>query len=201
MLYEEFDHLTETLTGAIKDYYKTRLVSLVLFGSCSRRTQHFNSDVDLLIILTESSRGKISRMNELMEHLDSHLEEDFKKLTRNNIHTEISPVIKTKKEIEQGHLLLYEMTESCKILFDPTLFMTHFLTELKDKMKKAGVKKTSKGYWIVNKELAHECVKGMLLCQGINVPKFQNPCVETGNYLFMETTIAKYVLQIAESVI
>lgn len=160
MLYEEFDHLIEKTTEVIKDYYKTRLVSLVLFGSCSRRTQHFNSDVDLLVILSESTRGKMSRLNELMDHIDNHLEEDFKKLTKSNIHSEISPVIKTQKEIEQGHLLLYEMTESCKILYDPTLFITNFLKEMKEKMKIAGVKKTSKGYWIMPSDIFLHTEKG-----------------------------------------
>jgi predicted nucleotidyltransferase len=160
MLHEGFDQLIEKTTEVIKDYYKSRLVSLVLFGSCSRRTQHFNSDIDLLIILSESAKGKMSRQEEFIENIDNKLEEDFKKLTQSNIHTEISPVIKTQQEIEHGHLLLYEMTESCKILFDPTLFMTHFLTEMKEKMKKAGVKKTSKGYWIMPSDIFLHTAKG-----------------------------------------
>jgi len=153
MLYEEFDHLIETATEVIKEYYKTRLVSVVLFGSCSRRTQHYNSDIDLLLILSESFQGKMARLNEFMDHIDIRLEDALKKLSESHIHTEISPIIKTQKEIEQGHLLLYEMTESCKILYDPTHFITNFLETMKEKMKVAGVKKTSKGYWIMPSDI------------------------------------------------
>lgn len=159
-MYEEFDNLIEKTTEVIKDYYKDRLVSLVLFGSCSRRTQHFYSDIDMLIILSESPKGKMFRLSEFMENIENLLEEDFKKQTKNNIHTEISPVIKTKQEIEQGHLLLYEMTECCKILYDPSQFMTHLLDEMKEKMKLAGVKKTSQGYWIMPSDIFSHSEKG-----------------------------------------
>jgi len=153
MLLEEFDCLIEKTAETIKEHYKTRLVAIVLFGSCSRRTQHYHSDIDMLIILSECEKGKMARQTEFIENIDNKLEEDFNKLTQSNIHTKISPVVKTKNEIEQGHLLLYEMTECCQIMYDPTLFMTHFLDEMKEKMKLAGVKKTSQGYWIMPEDI------------------------------------------------
>jgi uncharacterized protein len=159
MLYEKFEQFIEKAAEIIKECYGTRLISIILFGSCSRNTQHYDSDIDLLIILSEASQGRLSRQEEFIDHIDTKLEEDVKNLAAYNIHTEISPVIKTQKELEEGHLLLYEMTESCKILYDPQLFMTKFLEAMKVKMNQAGVKKTDKGYWIMPSDIFSPTIK------------------------------------------
>lgn len=160
MLYEKFDQLIEKASEIIRDYYGSRLVSIVLFGSCSRKTQHHCSDIDLLLILSDAPKGKLSRLGEFVDHIDNQLEEFVKNLTEWNIHPEISPVIKTPKEVENGNLLFYEMTESCKILYDPELFMTNFLEEMKVKIKQAGVTKTNKGYWVMPHDIFSQTTKG-----------------------------------------
>lgn len=149
MLYEKFDELIKRATEVIKNYYGSNLVSLVLFGSCSRKTQHYHSDIDLLIILSDSTKGKMVRLDEFMENIDNQLESELMLLKSQGIITDFSPIIKTQQEIKKGHLLLYEMTESCQILFDKNKFMTNFLSEMKEKMKLSGVIKNNHGHWIM----------------------------------------------------
>ncbi len=66
MLKEKYQELTELLLKEIKEFYKDRLVSVVLFGSVARETQRFDSDIDILLVIKDLPRGRLNRVLEFL---------------------------------------------------------------------------------------------------------------------------------------
>lgn len=152
---EEFGRFIRLLIEKIKDFYGERLVSVVLYGSQARETQRPDSDIDLLIILSDAPRGRQARIDEFLL-LEEKLEPELAKLQRKEIFTFISPVIKTRDEISRGSPLLIDMTEDARILYDQGGFMQKLLDDFRERLKKLGAKRVWLGsgwYWILKPDL------------------------------------------------
>ena len=147
----EYQKLIQELLVRIKDYYAERLISVAIFGSVARGTFRPDSDIDLLIVARDLPRGRRSRLEEFLAHIELPLEETFQKIST-EIAPEISPVIKTPEEVKLGSPLFLDMLEEVLILYDREDFLTQYLENLRQKLKCLGAKRVFLGegwYWVL----------------------------------------------------
>ena len=149
MLKERFEELERMLLSEIRSHYGKGLVSVV-FGSVARKTQTFESDLDMLIIADQLPQGRGKRIGEF-EIIDEKIE-PFLKLLRNEegINTYISAIIKSPEEAEKGSPLFLDMVEDSRMLFDRNGFFKGVLERLRERLRKSGAKRIWRGnawYW------------------------------------------------------
>jgi len=152
MLKREFEKLKKAILREVKQYYKTRLVSCIIFGSVARGTPTNYSDIDLLIIAEKLPRGRVKRIREF-EKIEDRLLNLLSKLVKLGIHTCISPVIKSRDEVEFGSPLFLDMIDDRVVLFDRNNFFKKKVNSLKKKLKNTGAKRVKKEnywYWILD---------------------------------------------------
>ncbi|MCL6564701.1 MAG: nucleotidyltransferase domain-containing protein, partial [Firmicutes bacterium] len=90
-LHEGFDKLTEALAEAAQAIWGPRLKALAVFGSVGRGTPRFDSDLDVLVVLSDLPGGRLARA-EVGQALEESLSPVIEKLEQDGIFTELSLV-------------------------------------------------------------------------------------------------------------
>jgi hypothetical protein len=135
--------LLNRLTSLCKERYGERLISLAVFGSVGRGTPRPDSDIDLLLVIKDLPVGRIARVKEF-----AAIETTLGMAIKGRI--ELSPVFKTPEEIANGSLLLLDMVEDARVLFDSDDFFKNALKNLKERLQKMGARRIWQGnvwYW------------------------------------------------------
>ncbi len=151
MLREQFRKLEEKLLDGICAFYGERLISIVLFGSVARETPNFYSDVDILIIAKDLPQGRIPRIREF-EKIEEQIAPLLDSLRREGIQTEISAILKSPNEAEQGSPLFLDMVEDGRILFDRDGFFSALLRQLCNRLRILGARRIWRGdawHWVL----------------------------------------------------
>lgn len=149
MLKEKFDLIQRKLLLEIKNLYKDRLVSVVIYGSVARGVQNFESDIDILIIAKDMPAGRMKRVREF-EIVENEVENLIESCRKDGINTYISPILKSPAEAESGSPLFLDMVDDGKILFDDNGFFADILGKLRDKLTELGSRRIWNGsswYW------------------------------------------------------
>lgn len=149
MLIEEFERLLNLVLDACQRVYGPRLVSLAAFGSVGRGTPGPNSDIDLLIVAEDLPQGRVKRAVEFQQ-VERLLSEPLRQARQLGLNAELSPVLKTSAEVEQGSALLLDMIEDARILHDKGGFLRRSLSELRARLQKLGARRVWRGqawYW------------------------------------------------------
>lgn len=149
MLKECFEQFIEVLASEIKNFYRERLVSVVVFGSVGRGTQRFDSDIDILVLAKNLPQGRMRRIEEF-EAVEKEVEPQLAALQKEGIHSRISAILKNPQEAEAGSPLFLDMVEDAKILYDRDGFFSKRLEQLKEKLNELGAKRVRRGnawYW------------------------------------------------------
>jgi predicted nucleotidyltransferase len=155
MLREKFQELEDKLLTGIRSFYGNRLISVVLFGSVARETTHFDSDIDMLIIVQGLPEGRMKRIREF-ETVEKEIEPFLKSLQKEGIHTILSAILKSPDEARRGSPLFLDMVEDGKILFDKEGFFSSILEQLRSRLQALGAKRVWKGnawYWVLKPDL------------------------------------------------
>ena len=146
----------QTVWVACKEFYAETLVSLAVYGSWARGTATQESDIDMLIIVSDlpPSRGKRMRQFEAIDAVTL----DSRKAVwgPTSPAPEISPLIKTPTEVEAGSPLFLDMTDWRDILFDRDDYLQRYLAALKERMRVNGTeRRMAKGgyYWVYKPNL------------------------------------------------
>lgn len=151
MLKQKFAELQKILLSKCRSYYKSRLVSLVVFGSVARQTMSHDSDVDLLIIADDLPKGRMKRIEEF-NYIENKLTHFLSSLEKEGIHTCISPVIKSPQEASIGTPLFFDMVYDAIILYDKDCFFSSILERLRKRLNKLGSRRVYSGnawYWVL----------------------------------------------------
>jgi predicted nucleotidyltransferase len=152
---KEYRDLIEKIFKEVKKFYGKNLVSFVIFGSVAKETTSPYSDIDLLIISKNLPDGRTKRVIEFIENIEKKVEKDIKKLRKEEIFTELSPLIKKPEEVKTGSFLFLDMIEDAIIYYDKNEFFRNYLNTLKEKLKRYGAKKVYKKggyYWVIKED-------------------------------------------------
>jgi len=135
------DLVVTLAADAIRAHYESRLVSLAVFGSVGRGTARDNSDVDLLLIVTDLPRGRVARA------------EEFLAVERTVVAAlpgapALSPVFKTPAEAQAGSPLFLDMIDDARILVDRDGFLAAVLARLAGRLLELGSRRVwQDGWW------------------------------------------------------
>jgi len=141
--------LTLEFTRHLKETLGERLVSVVLFGSVAREEAIPVSDIDLLIVVENPPAGRRTRL-EMIADADKQLEPKLNELEESGIHTDFTPIIKSRNEARRFSPLYLDMVEDALILHDQAHFFTHILAELRNKLSLLKARRLRQGqvrYW------------------------------------------------------
>ncbi|MCX5971457.1 MAG: nucleotidyltransferase domain-containing protein [Coprothermobacterota bacterium] len=136
--------MLDSLAQACKVHYGARLVSLAIFGSVGRGTMKPDSDIDLLIVASPLPYGRMKRV-EGFRPVEDALEPEILKKRILGIHTYLSPIFKTPAEISSRPLILLDLTEDARILFDRDGFLRGQLEALKERLRELGARRVVQG--------------------------------------------------------
>lgn len=111
------------------DYYKERLISLVVFGSIAKRSFSPVSDIDLLVVLKD-------KKNQYKEYADYFDNVESKLSFAKDFHPEINPIFKSYRQLNVKTPYLWN-TEFI-ILYDRDDFFKKFINKL-ERFKKTSI--------------------------------------------------------------
>lgn len=146
------------LPGACHAAYGDRLVSLAVFGSVARGRIHPHSDIDLLAIIRDLPRSRMSRH---LEFEQVERSEATRRLVsdceRSGWMCDLSPILMTPDECERGTLLFLDMTREVIILDDRRGVLRDRLDRLRARLTELGSRRVTRGMdtwtWILKPDL------------------------------------------------
>ena len=139
-----FDELLDALVATCRRHYGQRLVSLAVFGSVGRRTPRPDSDIDLLIVAEDLPRGRVARVGDFAK-IEAELGETLRRLRSDGVTTELSPVLKTPSEVQQGSPLFLDMLEDARLLVDRDAFLERAFEALRARLARLGARRIWRG--------------------------------------------------------
>lgn len=152
---DAFAKVCEAISTEALIHYGPRLVSVAVYGSVGRGTPRRDSDIDLLVVAEELPRGRMPRMAEFQQ-IENRLAPALQQSREHGLSTQISPVIRSPEEIRRGSLLLLDMTEDARILFDRAGFLKEELDLLRQRLAKLGARRIpyrGAWYWLLKDEM------------------------------------------------
>jgi len=155
VLRERFQTILDAVVAASLAVYGERLLSIAVFGSVARGTMRPDSDIDVLLVLEHLPNGRMPRVQEF-EAVDRRLAPLLTESAQRGVHTTLSPVFKSPRELEYGSLLFLDMTDAVLILHDPRGILGEYLDRLSARLQALGARRIPKGggyYWLLKPDL------------------------------------------------
>jgi predicted nucleotidyltransferase len=148
-LKSQFDLLLARVLDACRTQYGNRLVSVAVFGSVGRGTPRPDSDIDLMIVAHGLPRGRTTRMAEF-QRVETEVQPWLARARSAGLNPELSPVIRTPEEVSRGSLLMLDLTEDARLLYDDQGFLGTALDRFKNRLRELGARRIWSGnawYW------------------------------------------------------
>ncbi len=127
-----------------------RLKSFIVYGSVARGTARENSDLDLLVISEEFSGSVGRRIELLLKIARKEAGDELHFLRSQGYNTSLSFYPLKPAEIRRLPLILLDLVEEAKIVYDEDRFFELVLLELRQKLIEMKAKKIETGrgwYW------------------------------------------------------
>jgi predicted nucleotidyltransferase len=155
--FSDYQPLLDSFVSLLRQSIGDNLVSIILYGSVARDQATLESDVDLLLILNETSQVYFERLQVLLPLLRK-LRQDpaWKNLTDRGIYPALSVLILSREEANQNRYLYLDMIEDARILLDQDGFFQNRLVILKKRLQELGAKKVIRDgswYWDLKPDL------------------------------------------------
>ncbi len=144
-----YDALLADLVGACRGHYGDDLLSVAVYGSVGRGMPRPDSDVDLLIVAEGLADRHALRVRDFRA-IEAALTSRFDEAVAAGLHPDLSPVLMTPSELDRGSMLLLDMTEDARILFDPAGRLAGALERLRGRLRELGSRRVWLGnawYW------------------------------------------------------
>jgi len=127
------------------------LTSLAIYGSVARGTAGETSDIDFLVI-SEDFEGTLSRRIDLLRRAAAEeVEPELAFLRRKGLQAFLSFYPLRRAEAEEFPLMMLDMTEDAKIVFDEDRFLVELFSRLRSRLSELGAKrvrlKSGQWYW------------------------------------------------------
>ncbi len=142
----------------IKDKYKDNLISIVLFGSVVRGNGRKESDIDLLVILDDTSDIYYDRLKPLVD-IELKMRESavYERYIKEGVMPCFSYLVFSIKEAEENHYVFLDMVEEAIILYDKNNYFKRRLSVFSERLSTMGSKKLSledgSWYWDLKSDL------------------------------------------------
>ena len=144
-MHAAYDSLLAELVVACRGHYGGNLVSVAVYGSVGRGMPRPDSDVDLLIVAEGLADRHALRQRDFRA-VERALAGRLAAVAAAGLHPELSPVLMTPAELERGSMLLLDMTEDARILFDAAGCLAGALDRLRGRLRELG----SRRIWLGN---------------------------------------------------
>lgn len=148
-LNETLKGLAVVYTQALKEYLGDSLVAVVLFGSAARGEAAAQSDIDLLVVVSDLPEGRLARQR-CLEPVDARLEEKLRALRRQGVLTDFSPLLNPPREAARLTPLYFDLLQDALILYERAGFFSAVLERLRQSFQRLGARRVRRGklrYW------------------------------------------------------
>ena len=141
----------ETALTACRHLYQDDLTTLAIFGSWARDAASPCSDIDILVIADHLPNGRMKRVAQF-QTVENATFAARRLIWRNMPDTrapELSPIIKTPREVEASSPLFLDMTDWIDLVFDRNIFFAGYLERLRRRLNELGARRrwTAGGYY------------------------------------------------------
>ncbi|MEM2122932.1 MAG: nucleotidyltransferase domain-containing protein [Candidatus Bathyarchaeia archaeon] len=127
------------------------LTSLAVCGSVARGTAGNTSDLDLLVVSDDFNGTLGERIDFLMKTTNKRVKPEIEFLRENGIHTFLSLYPLRSREAEKLPLIMLDMVDDAKIVYDENGFLEKQLLKLKLKLLELGARRVyierDEWYW------------------------------------------------------
>jgi predicted nucleotidyltransferase len=148
-LAEVFRQLEERLVQASLAHFGDDLCGLLVYGSVGRGTMRANSDMDILLVVRGLPPTTWERLR-LFDPVESELAPALADARRAGVETQFSPVLKSMEDLRKGFLLMLDMTEDARILWDRDRQLENSLEAFRQRLIQSGARRIragASGYW------------------------------------------------------
>lgn len=152
---EEYLAVADRLVDGLKSFFGQRLVSVVFYGSVTRREARKDSDCDVLIVADGLPKSRFSRQD-LFVQVESGLQPLIEEIWAAGRMVDFSPILLTPEEARRLRPLYLDMVYDAVIAYDRDGFFASVLGRLKKKLEELGAKRIRVGklwYWDLKPDL------------------------------------------------
>lgn len=152
-----FERLYPLLLQSCRELYGPRLLAVVVFGSVARGTAGPDSDLDILIVADPLPPGRVARVREFGA-VETALEPQMEASRREGLFTRLSPVFKTRSELDRGSPLFLDMVEDAQVLYDPQGVFSSTMARLRQRLAALGARRVWRdGAWYWDLKPDYRC--------------------------------------------
>jgi len=129
--------------------YRSRLYSVILFGSVARGEARKNSDLDFLVVVRGLPENYSQRVKETSQIIEKLTQTKLTLWEKTGIFANIEAIILTPEEAAVNQPIYLDMITDSVTIYDREDFMKNILWKLGKKLEEMGAKKitTPKGDW------------------------------------------------------
>ena len=145
---EESERVLGRLLTELKDRFRGRLLGVVVFGSVARRQARSGSDLDVLVVIEESSLENDLEVVNACARTEASVEyEDFRK---RHSAIPIVPTVTAPGKLRANPLILLDMLDEGVVLHDPAGVVSDLFGRLRVRLGTLGAKKVrlEHGRWM-----------------------------------------------------
>lgn len=140
--YNEYKSLITRFSKALIEVLsEENLLACTLFGSVAREAARKESDIDLIILLRQKTAEIDKKIVKVLIAAEDWPEKVS--LKKKKISANLSLIIKTEDELKEDPLILLDILDQGKILFDPQKKFIEILERFKFKLAKLGTRKVT----------------------------------------------------------
>ncbi len=130
-----------------RQVYQEDLLGLAVFGSYGRGVARPDSDIDLLLIVDHQPAGRTAAMRSFGP-VEAAFAKWWQEKAQDQAAPSLSPVFRSRAELEDGFALLLDMVDDAVVLDDPLHLIEDRLRRLKERLEELGAKRIPyKGAW------------------------------------------------------
>jgi len=151
---EPYRSLLQKLLNSLKKVFKNNLISVAVFGSVARGDNKPESDLDLLLIVENLPKSRISRVN-VFEKAEGEVTGVLDSLLDKGYAVTLSPIILTPEEAKKVPPIFLDMVEDAVIIYDVNGFLEKLLNHIREQLNKLGAERVyigKKWYWRLKKD-------------------------------------------------
>ena len=133
-MHATYDALLADLVRVCRRHYGEDLRAMAVYGSVGRGMPRPDSDVDLLIVAEGLADRHALRLRDFRTVEDA-LADRLDAAAAAGLHPDLAPVLMNPSELGRGSMLLLDMTEDARILFDPAGCLAGALDRLRGRLR------------------------------------------------------------------